>query len=77
MENSKVIAEAKKLGLDKVGFCSAKDFNQNFKSVIAAVFPYYTGKIDEHFKILLWIRLSQGCCANSFPSCRRTRIERF
>lgn len=46
MENSKVIAEAKKLGLDKVGFCSAKDFNQNFKSVIAAVFPYYTGKID-------------------------------
>ena len=43
MENSKVLSEAAKLGIDTIGFCRADEFNRNYKSVIAAAFPYYSG----------------------------------
>ena len=46
MDNKAVIDNALKLGIEKVGFCSAKEFNSDFKSVIAAAFPYYTGEFN-------------------------------
>lgn len=46
MNNKKVLDAAKKLGIEKIGFCPAKDFDESSKSIIAAAFPYYTGTFD-------------------------------
>ncbi|MBE7037368.1 MAG: DUF1730 domain-containing protein [Ruminococcaceae bacterium] len=43
MDNTFVIETAKKIGIEKIGFCSAKKFKSEYKSVIAALFCYYSG----------------------------------
>lgn len=70
MENNFVIESAKKLGIEKIGFCSAKKFKSEYKSVIAASFCYYTGEDDN-------ANLSKYCYGLDYHKVIKSILERL
>ena len=70
MENNFVIESAKKLGIEKIGFCSAKKFKSEYKSVIAASFCYYTG-VDDN------ANLSKYCYGLDYHKVIKSILERL